>query len=225
MLVSVVNELVECQQPPGKNHKNRAVQALREVGEYGLATLIDDCRRGKTCGSLYCPDCRHRFAKEAQIRMLDHIEGRIEKHGPDVEKELRYLTVLLDVVYPGDVARSVREARNQLKAFNRAFPSVWMQGMFEFDFINMRLLFGQQGKSRKRDVIKSMIQWNRYRSGLLTGNGLGLFPDDMVLVHFHCLVDLNGCSDTDVRDWWAKKNHTYPLASGDRTKSAVLSRT
>ena len=163
MHVSIVNDLVECQQPPGKHHKTRAVSALSQHGKTWLADVIANCKKGKRCGIIFCGSCRHRFAKEAEQRMLEHVQGRIQRDGPDAEKELRFLTVLLDVVYPASVKKAVEEARRQLKAFAKEFPNVWMQGAFEFEMINLRLLFAKKGKNRKCEVIKSMLNWGGFQ--------------------------------------------------------------
>ena len=170
------------------NHRSRAVRALHSTGHLNLSVRIANCSTSARCSSIYCGACRHRFVKQAQTRML----ARAQSCGRQVDQRLRFLTILVDLKYPvpRDVKRAISEARQKLKALSRKHKELWMQGAFEFELMDVPSVLALNTRSRKRKTILE-----------LTGGGK-LSPSlfgRMVLVHLHCLVDLDGTNESELK--------------------------
>lgn len=181
-------------QPARKHHKKRVTHALRMSQHHSLANKIEFCRKGERCSNVYCPECRHSMAKRLAGRMLDHVVPKYQNAPPSVRKDqLRHLTVLVDLRYPvaADIKRCIRQTRAKVKAALRAFPRVWMQGAFELELVDVPRVLAGGSTGRKADTIKSLLKYDGQLSPRLFGQ--------MVLVHFHAMIDVNFCDAVGIR--------------------------
>jgi hypothetical protein len=189
----------------GREIRKRVITALYKEGDIEgliLADRIKQCGRGALCGSVYCMDCRGRAAKGLKDRLSDRILLRFGNDEASARDELRYVTVLCELTEFNldSVKSAVTRARTDLKAMKRRFPDIWIQGSFEFELIDMKLL-GQSGAMIKLETLAAMMDLDVSKS-----KSLG----HRVIVHFHVLVDLNSVRDEAfkkwVRDRWSKHN-------------------
>lgn len=190
-------------QGQGRIIATRVVDALRSMGEIediSLANKIANCRRGHLCGSVYCVDCRNRAAEGLNERISSHTQDRFDDDDDEARNNLRYVTVLCELTAfnQADVKQAVAIARKDIKAMKRKFSDIWIQGSFEFELIDMKLLdksdagVNQNSRALKQQTLSAMMDMNINES-----RSLG----QRVIVHFHMLVDLNGADGDDFNNW------------------------
>jgi hypothetical protein len=190
-------------QKQGRIIKSRLFDALRAAGEIegiSLADKIESCGRGQLCGSVYCVECRGRAAAELNKRISAHNEIKFGDDADEARNHLRYMTVLCEITAFNvvDVKQAVADARKDIKAMKRRFGDIWVQGSFEFELIDMRLLdksdagVNQNSRSLKQQTLAAMMNMSIKES-----RSLG----QRVIVHFHTLVDLNGTDEVEFNKW------------------------
>ena len=190
-------------QKQGRTITTRVVDALDVTGEIediSLANKIRNCGRGRLCGSVYCVDCRKRAADGLNKRISDHTQDRFGDDADEARCHLRYMTVLCELTAfnVADVKQAVADARKGIKAMKRKFSDIWMQGSFEFEVMDMKLLdksdagVDQNKRALKQQTLAAMIDMS-----IKNSRSLG----QRVIVHFHVLVDLNGTDGVEFKKW------------------------
>ena len=191
-------------QKQGRVITTRVLEALRSTSDWDdadLADKIESCGRGRLCGSVYCVDCRNRAASELNKRISRHVHGRFDDDADEARQHLRYVTVLCELTdfNLADVKQSIANARQDIKAMKRRFSNIWVQGSFEFELIDMKLL-GKSGAVIKQDTLAAMMNMS-----VKDSQSLG----QRVIVHFHALVDLNGTDGSEFRRWVRNRWHAH----------------
>jgi hypothetical protein len=190
--------------------KTRIRRALVGLGNTKLANSILNCRKGQLCGQVYCSSCRDKAAQSLKDRISKRIQQRF-RNDPDKSREqLRHTTVLCGLVdfNLSSVKQSVSQARKDINAFKRRFKDVWFQGAFEFELIDLDKLLVWDGDNQvKKETLEKMTDKR--------GN--------LILVHFHGLMDLNGVDEKLVKEWvgqrWNKhhrQTHLQRIRKGQR---------
>tara|TARA_Y100000034_G_scaffold135629_1_gene208336 strand:+ start:556 stop:1479 length:924 start_codon:yes stop_codon:yes gene_type:complete len=190
-------------QKQGRIIRNRVIDALRVTGEaehIGLADRIENCGRGRLCGSAYCSDCRKRAVTGLSDRISRHIESRYGSSKKKIREQLRYVTVLCELVdldY-GSVKTARKRAQKDLDALVRRFKGTWIQGTYELELMDMGLLdksdagVAQNKRAAKQRTLAALKGVDVKDSGSL---------GQQVIVHFHALVDLNGVDGDQFKEW------------------------
>lgn len=190
-------------QEQGRIITTRVIDALRSTGEIkdlSLADKIENCGRGKLCSSVYCEDCRKRAANGLNKRISDHTQDRFGDDADEARYRLRYMTVLCELTAfnVADVKQAVAHARKDFKAMKRKFPDIWMQGSFEFELIDMKLLDkSDAGVDQNKRAIKQQTLSAMMDMSIKDNRSLG----QRVIVHFHVLLDLNETDEEEFKNW------------------------
>jgi hypothetical protein len=183
----------------------RLLIALNETAEedgLAFAYKVKNCGLGRLCSSVYCTKCRTRAVRQFDKRISKHIKSRFGNDEDKAHEQIRYATVLCDLVDLNkvEVKRAVANARKDLKALRRKFPEIWMQGTFEFELMDMKYLV-ESGASTKKGTLAAMkdTEIQKCRS-------LG----QQVLVHFHVLMDLNEVCEKEFKKWVQNRWSCHP---------------
>jgi hypothetical protein len=176
--------------------KTRIRRALVGLGNTKLANSILNCRKGRLCGQVYCSSCRDKAAQGLNDRVSKRIQKKYENDPEKYREQLRHTTILCDLVDfdLSSVKQSVSQARKDINAFKRRFKDVWFQGAFEFELIDLDKLRVWDGENQvKKETLEKM-----------TDKG-----GNLILVHFHGMMDLNGTDEQVVKDWIGQRwnNH------------------
>jgi hypothetical protein len=116
----------------------------------------------------------------------------------DFRKQVRHLTVLTHLVKLdlSVIDRAIQETKKHLTNLKRKFKGIILEGRFELEVIDIRRLIDMKECPRKSDVINTFIEKQD-----------GEFECDMILVHFHTLIDLDGHSENNIIGWM---KNTWP---------------
>lgn len=177
--------------PSNTSSKFRLRHALLFTGHESTWERIEACCKNRRCGSYYCDSCRVSACKHQADVVLSH---HLRLHNGDdslARRNIQSVTVLHELVAPGhknggryndfsEVDRSIRSLRRKLQRIRKKFPGLLMFGRIELEIVNTRSIITSGQCVRKASVMK-----------LLTVDK-GCDQDDMVLVHVHFLMFLNG---------------------------------
>ena len=163
--------------------KQRAVDALKEIGNFQLAKKIDTCRKGHACQSLYCPACRKKLAKAQldkytrHLKLLDnptndnfnHISGVLGLTSFDKE-EARALIVADK--YNFDAAR---------RQLNKIDHYKFVEITYEVELVHIKKLMKSNASDKKKKQVKLLMSSrNPLKSETL-----------LLYVHFHGITNLS----------------------------------
>lgn len=170
---------------------SRVRESLASTAHDNDWTKIENCKPRAFCNSQYCKSCRTRHVKLHSERLL---ALHREHHGEDEGKaraNLRFLTVLNALCRPDPV--EVREAMGKVRAdltsLRRSFPGLLIQGRFEAEIVDTETILGSHACPQKGRALREL------------NGGSDITPcRDMVLLHFHALVFLNGHNPDAVKD-------------------------
>jgi hypothetical protein len=117
-----------------------------------------------------------------------------EHHGDDEAKartNLRFLTVLNALCRPDpdEVRAAMAKVRADLTSLRRSFPGMLIQGRFECEMVDTETILESHACPQKARALRG-----------LNGNSDTTSCRDMVLLHFHALVFLNGHDPDAVKD-------------------------
>lgn len=199
-------------------------RALCAHGADQVWDRIRDCGTDrKRCGSQHCTRCFNRYV-ETQTTRVRALFGRYTSEA-DQRANIRHLTVLFDAFgfdlyskpYPTLPIQRVKAARHyartELYALKRHFPAVTIVGAFEMEPIDAPT------KALRKDAsaIDALLDKGQCRStvpslyNVVSIPSMQQWDDHVVLFHGHFVIDLNGTSDRDFREWChARWGHNCP---------------
>lgn len=175
---------------------SRVRQALASTGHETEWIKIETCEPKAYCNSSYCKSCRTRHVKRHSERL---IALHREHHGDNEGKartNLRFLTVLCSLCRPDhdEVREAIAGVRNDLTLLRGAFPGLKLQGRFEAEIVDTKTILGTHACPQKGRALRGL------------NGGSDMTPcRDMILLHFHALVFLNGNDPEAVTDSLRKK--------------------
>jgi len=190
--------------PPNTPYKKRLKHALLATGHDPTWDRIEGCCKDRRCGSYYCDSCRTGACKsQASLTIRLHRE----LHGADddyARRNIQSVTILHDLVAPGhkngnryndfsEVDRSVRILRRKLNRIKKTFPGLLMVGRIELEVVNTRSILESGQCVRKASVVKHIMGDKFYGD------------DNLVLVHVHFLLFLNGNDLEEVKSCFCNR--------------------
>lgn len=192
--------------PPSKNSPviRRVGHALYKTGRMDIWNDIINCSDQYRCGSIYCNRCSKVYKYHSLNRMKNILLIKYDNNEMEFRKQVRHLTVLTHLVKLdlSAVDHAVQETKKHLTNLKRKFKGIILEGRFELEVIDVGRLLNANECLRKSEVINNFIEKQD-----------GEFEYDMILVHFHILIDLDGHSENNVIDWmkntWPGNHRVY----------------
>ena len=173
-------------------YKDRVRHSLLVTGFADCWTKIEDCGSGAYCNSSYCRDCRNKNSL-AQSRKLIGLYRNYYSEDHEARENMRFVTVLCELVKPNHTAvlESLKRAKLALTTLRRrkSLPGLLLFGRFELEAIDIGRVFQLRTCDRKVETIRA-----------LNGDREESFGRDMILVHFHAVMFLNGHDEEVVRN-------------------------
>ena len=163
--------------------KQRAVDALDEVGNHKLAKRIRNCRAGNSCQCLYCPSCRNKVANAQLAKYTRHFE-LIDNPTND---NFNHISGVL-----GLASFNEKEARALIEADKRNFDAArrqiikidlyrFVEVAYEIELVDFRKLMRSNASDKKKKQVE-----------LLMGSSNRLMSERLFLyVHFHGITNLS----------------------------------
>lgn len=190
----------------GCPNRSRAKHALMTTGFIDHWSKMDRCRKGAYCNSSYCKTCRNKNSFSLYYRVN---RRHNETHGDDTEarENLRFVTILFELA-PIDyqtIKDAVTRAKRGLAGIRRSFPGLWLMGRIELEAIDVERVFKSRACERKMESIRELNGGHKHSYG-----------KDMILVHLHAIMFLNGHDEDVVRDKLKKKWPTSRSIKIDR---------
>jgi hypothetical protein len=180
--------------PPSKNSPiiKRVAHALYKTGRMDIWNDIINCNDQHRCHSIYCEKCSKIYKYHSLKRMKNILLIKYDNNETEFRKQVRHLTVLTHLIKLdlSAVDHAIQETKNHLINLKRKFKGIVLEGRFELEVIDVRRLLDANECPRKSEVINNFIEKQD-----------GEFECDMILVHFHTLIDLSGHSENNVIDW------------------------
>jgi hypothetical protein len=190
--------------PSHTPYKKRLKHALLVTGHEPSWERIESCCKERRCQSYYCDSCR---AGACKNQATDVIKLHRELHGEDdafARQNIQSVTVLHDLVAPGHknggryndfsgVERSISSLRRKLSRVRKTFSRLLIFGRIELEIVNTRSIINSGQCARKASVIKHIMGDKLYGQ------------NDLVLIHTHFLMFLNGNNLDDVKSCLARR--------------------
>ncbi len=175
-------------------HITRLRHALTMTGFPDHLSRIENCSSGNRCGTSYCPECRSRNVRKHTGKMLGLYRRLYNSYEGEARKDIRFVTVLHELCRPDikEVKAGIGRAKVAFAGLRRSFPGLRIEGRFELEVIDSDAIFNRKVCPQKSVALEDINGGNRTT------------PDrDMILLHSHFFVFLNGSNDGLVRDKFA----------------------
>lgn len=180
----------------GCRHITRIRHALTVTGFPDHLNRIENCSQGSRCGTSYCPDCRKRNVRKHTGRMLGLYRNLYNCCEDEARKDIRFVTVLHELCRPDikEVKAGIGRAKVAFAGLRRSFPGLRIEGRFELEVVDTEKIFNSNICPQKSLALEDLNGRNR-----TTPNR------DMLLLHSHFFVFMDGNDDGLVRDKFASR--------------------